>query len=99
MCDTLSGADERIHEKHGGKEGLDDFTKNFPQQVSPWLLLFSGKVEKLPFDQEWLMALAAPRPLISGQNMHERSRRSLLLVLVPVHERRLFCRFSTPVCF
>ena len=45
----------------GGKEGLEDATKKFPQWFGPRLAEFSGQVEKLPFDQHWLLALIAPR--------------------------------------
>ena len=51
----------------GGKQGLEDFTRRFPQQVCPRLAQFSGQVDKLPFDQHWLIALVAPRPLISAE--------------------------------
>ena len=45
----------------GGKEGLEDATRNFPQWFGPHLHEFAGQVQKLPFDQHWLMALIAPR--------------------------------------
>ncbi len=48
-----------------GKEGLEEYTSVFPYQVGPRLPLFAGSVERLPYDQHWLMALVAPRPLIS----------------------------------
>ena len=50
----------------GGKEGLEDATKNFPQWFGPHLRDFAGQVEKLPFDQHWLMALIAPRLFIAA---------------------------------
>src|SRR5205085_2746534 len=49
----------------GGKEGLEDVCKNFPQWVSPNLAQFSNHVEKLPFDQHWLIAMCAPRAFIA----------------------------------
>jgi hypothetical protein len=55
----------------GGKEGVEEFTQKFPQQVSPRLPLFSGHVDNLPFDQHWLMALVAPRPLISVEALDD----------------------------
>jgi hypothetical protein len=52
---------------HGGKEGLDEYTARFPYQVSPRLPQFAGHVEKLPFDQHWLVALVAPRPFFAAE--------------------------------
>jgi len=45
----------------GGKEGLENATANFPQWFGPRISEFCGQVEKLPFDQHWLLALIAPR--------------------------------------
>jgi hypothetical protein len=52
----------------GGKEGLEDVCRNFPQWVSPNLGQFGGRVEKLPFDQHWLIALTAPRAFIAADS-------------------------------
>lgn len=49
-----------------GKEGLEEYTARFPYQVGPRLAEFSGQVEKLPFDQHWLIALVAPRAFIAA---------------------------------
>ena len=53
--------------KRGGKEGLEEATKNYPQWFGPHLREFAGQVEKLPFDQHWLMALIAPRLFIAAE--------------------------------
>ena len=50
----------------GGKEGLENVLKAFPQWISPRMAEFSGQAEKLPFDQNWLIALCAPRPFITA---------------------------------
>lgn len=50
----------------GGKEGLEAATKRFPQWFSSRLPEFAGHVEKLPFDQHWLIALVAPRLFIAA---------------------------------
>ncbi len=50
----------------GGKEGLENVLKMFPQWISPRMGEFSGKVQTLPFDQNWLIALCAPRPFIAA---------------------------------
>ena len=46
----------------GGKEGLEDATRVFPQWFGPHLAQFAGQVEKLPFDQHWLLAGFGRRP-------------------------------------
>ena len=55
----------------GGKEGLEDAVKRFPQWFVPRLAEFSGHVEKLPFDQHWLLALVAPRLLIAADGLDD----------------------------
>ena len=47
------------------REGLDDMMRKYPNWFSPHLHQFAGRVLRLPFDQHWFMALAAPRGLIS----------------------------------
>jgi hypothetical protein len=49
----------------GGKEGLGEMMKKYPNWFSPNLHQFWGHVDKLPFDQHWFLALAAPRPFIA----------------------------------
>lgn len=53
----------------GGKEGLEDAVKRFPQWFGPRLSGFSGQVEKLPFDEHWLIALVAPRCFIAADGL------------------------------
>jgi len=48
-----------------GSETLDIMQKKYPNWFSPNLHQFWGQREKLPFDQHWFMALAAPRPFIA----------------------------------
>lgn len=55
----------------GGKEGLAEATKKFPQWFGPRLAEFSGQVEKLPFDQHWFMALVAPRLFIAADGLSD----------------------------
>jgi hypothetical protein len=55
----------------GGKEGLEDATRKFPQWFGPRLAEFSGQVEKLPFDQHWFMALIAPRWFIAADGLED----------------------------
>ena len=46
-------------------ETLDIMQKKYPNWFSPHLHEFWGQREKLPFDEHWFMALAAPRPFIA----------------------------------
>jgi hypothetical protein len=48
-----------------GSETLDIMEKKYPNWFSPNLHQFWGHREKLPFDQHWFLALAAPRPFIA----------------------------------
>lgn len=70
--------------EHGGKEGLSEMMKKYPNWFSPHLHEFWGQAEKLPFDQHWLIALAAPRPFIalegtSDQNVNQNGVRQTWL--------------------
>jgi len=56
---------------NGGKEGLDEIIQHFPYWVGPGLPQFLGQVNKLPFDQHWLIALVAPRPFISLEGIDD----------------------------
>lgn len=46
-------------------ETLDVMQKKYPNWFSPHLHEFWGQREKLPLDQHWFLALAAPRPFIA----------------------------------
>lgn len=46
-------------------ETLDIMQKKYPNWFSPSLHQFWGHREKLPFDEHWFLALAAPRPFIA----------------------------------
>jgi hypothetical protein len=48
-----------------GSETLDLMATKYPNWFSPNLLQFRGRRERLPFDQHWFLALAAPRPFIA----------------------------------
>ena len=48
-----------------GSETLDIMQKKYPNWFSPNLHQFWGAVDKLPFDEHWFLALAAPRPFIA----------------------------------
>ncbi len=56
---------------HGGGESLDHVVQVFPQWFSPRLAEFVGKVDKLPFDEHWLIALTAPRPLLTEDGLQD----------------------------
>jgi hypothetical protein len=46
-------------------ETLDIMQKKYPNWFSPNLHQFWGQVAKLPFDEHWFLALAAPRPFLA----------------------------------
>jgi hypothetical protein len=74
--------------EHGGKEGLSEMMKKYPNWFSPHLHEFWGQAEKLPFDQHWLIALTAPRPFIaleglSDQNVNQNGVRQAWLAAQP----------------
>ncbi|HLJ46760.1 MAG TPA: hypothetical protein VKU01_12165 [Bryobacteraceae bacterium] len=46
-------------------ETLDVMEKKYPNWFSPHLHEFWGHRDKLPFDEHWFLALAAPRPFIA----------------------------------
>ena len=50
-------------------ETLDIMQKKYPNWFSPNLHEFRGQREKLPFDEHWFPALAAPRPFIALEGM------------------------------
>ena len=76
--------------EHGGKEGLSEMMKKYPNWFSPHLHEFWGQAEKLPFDQHWLIALAAPRPFIalegtSDQNVNQNGVKQAWLAAQPAY--------------
>jgi hypothetical protein len=52
-------------ERGGGREGLADMMRKYPNWFSPNLYQFAKDVDRLPFDQHWYIALAAPRAFLS----------------------------------
>jgi hypothetical protein len=65
---TDSAAAER-----GGKEGLSEMMRKYPNWFSPHLHEFWGQPDKLPFDEHWFIALAAPRPFIALEGTHDQN--------------------------
>jgi hypothetical protein len=63
----FSGADR------GGKEGLSEMMRKYPNWFSPHLHEFWGQPDKLPFDEHWFIALAAPRPFIALEGTHDQN--------------------------
>lgn len=59
--------------EHGGKEGLSEMMKKYPNWFSPHLHEFWGQPERLPFDQHWFIALAAPRPFIALEGTNDQN--------------------------
>ncbi len=52
-------------EGRGGKEGLGEMMKKYPNWFSPHLHEFWGRTDQLPFDQHWFIALIAPRAFLA----------------------------------
>jgi hypothetical protein len=57
----------------GGKEGLTEMVRKYPNWYSPHLHQFWGQPDKLPFDEHWFIALCAPRPLIAAEGDHDQN--------------------------
>jgi hypothetical protein len=57
----------------GGKEGLTEMVRKYPNWFSPHLHQFWGQPDKLPFDEHWFMALVAPRALICLEGDHDQN--------------------------
>ena len=74
----------------GGKEGLEEATKSFPQWFGPRLVEFSGQVEKLPFDQHWFIALIAPRLFIAADGLDDSATNGNALVQSYLAARPVF---------
>jgi hypothetical protein len=59
--------------ERGGKEGLSEMMRKYPNWFSPHLHQFWGNPDKLPFDENWFIALAAPRPFIALEGTHDQN--------------------------
>jgi lysophospholipase L1-like esterase len=57
----------------GGKEGLTEMMKKYPNWFSDHLHQFWGQPDKLPFDEHWFIALCAPRPFIALEGDHDQN--------------------------
>ena len=57
----------------GGKEGLVEMMRKYPNWFSANLHQFWGQQDKLPFDEHWFVALCAPRPFISLEGTHDQN--------------------------
>jgi dienelactone hydrolase len=55
-----------LGEKYGG-ETVEFSTRVYPYWNHPRLRFFAGRENRLPFDSHFLLALAAPRPLLIGE--------------------------------
>ncbi|HWB82590.1 MAG TPA: alpha/beta hydrolase family protein [Bryobacteraceae bacterium] len=59
--------------ERGGKEGLTEMMRKYPNWFSPHLHEFWGQPDKLPFDEHWFIALVAPRPFIALEGSHDQN--------------------------
>jgi hypothetical protein len=74
-----------------GKEGLEEYVRSFPYHVSPKLPQYAGHVDSLPFDQHWMIAMVAPRPLISAEGLNDqfcngKASKASYLAALPVYK-------------
>ena len=60
-------------EGRGGKEGLTEMVRKYPNWFSSHLHEFWGQQDKLPFDEHWFLALCAPRPIITLEGTHDQN--------------------------
>lgn len=77
--------------ERGGKEGLSEMMRKYPNWFSPHLHEFWGQPDKLPFDEHWFIALAAPRPFIAlegtrDQNVNFNGVRQSFIAAQPVFD-------------
>jgi hypothetical protein len=75
----------------GGKEGIEDMTRKFGYYFVSRLKEFTGRMNRLPFDAHWFIALTAPRPWISlegtdDQNCVPNAVKQSVLAARPVYE-------------
>ncbi len=59
--------------ERGGEEGLSEMMRKYPNYFSQHLHEFWGQPDKLPFDNHWYIALAAPRPFIALEGSHDQN--------------------------
>jgi hypothetical protein len=59
--------------ERGGKEGLSEMMRKYPNYFSSHLHEFWGQPDKLPFDNHWYIALAAPRPFVALEGSHDQN--------------------------
>jgi hypothetical protein len=57
----------------GGKEGLTEMVRKYPNWFSSNLHQFWGQQDKLPFDEHWFIALAAPRAFIALEGTNDQN--------------------------
>ncbi len=75
----------------GGKEGLTEMVRKYPNWYSDHLHQFWGQPDKLPFDEHWFIALCAPRPFITlegtkDQNVNQNGVYQSFLAAKPAYD-------------
>jgi hypothetical protein len=79
---------ERRRSRRQGRPG--GICAEFPLSRLPQLPQYAGHVDSLPFDQHWLIALVAPRPLISAEGLSDqfcngKASKASYLAALPVY--------------
>jgi hypothetical protein len=80
----------------GGREGLENIVKSFPQWTIPRLAEFSNRVERLPFDQHWLIDLVAPRLFIAPDGLNDTAASVNALVQSYLAAKPVYALLGTP---
>jgi len=80
----------------GGKEGLEEVVKNFPQWLTPRFAEFSGEVGRLPFDQHWLISLVAPRRFIAPDGLSDNATNVNALVQAYQAAKPVYAMLGVP---
>jgi hypothetical protein len=57
----------------GGNEGLSEMVRKYPNWFSPHLHEFWAHQDQLPFDENWFIALCAPRPFIALEGANDQN--------------------------
>ncbi len=81
---------------HGGKQGLDEVIRQNTFWFGPRLPEFLGQVDKLPFDQHWMIALAAPRPFILCNALDDQYCNGNAIVQSYLAVKRVYAMLGVP---
>ena len=81
---------------HGGKQGLDEVIRQNTFWFGAKLPEFYGQVDKLPFDQHWMIALAAPRHFIVCNGLDDQYCNANATVQSYLADKPVFAMLGVP---